>query len=237
MPRFSKDEISDLYKEEINLDNVENYDENNLEDYYEVIHEDDRDGEYYENLYYPLIEEIYEELEYLSEETFDEYSNKVEEVLSTQYKVTYSNKNLINLGELLQSLKQAKQYRLNKNYDKTLSICDEILQISTDDYINHFTINLKIATLGDKLSLDAYELASKYIPEMYKQKDFINTLFGLLAKPISYPNYFIDKLIEFCPFVLDEYISNLGNNNPKKNILKCNIIPKTSSIKIDNKKE
>ncbi len=78
MPRFSDDEINEVYEEEINFDELNDYNENIDEDYYDAIPEDDRNGEYYEDFYSPIIEKIYSNeniynnSEYLSEETSKE---------------------------------------------------------------------------------------------------------------------------------------------------------------------
>ena len=227
MPRFSKYEINKLYEEETDYNTVDDYDESIDEDYYETMSEDDRDGEYYENFYSSIIEDIYSNehiynnSEYLSEENFEEYFSKINKTSSTSNNTVSDNKNIIGT-EIIELLKQAKQYRINKDFDKAIHLCDKILQENSIECIYPFTINLKIASLGDKLSLEAYELAEKYMPQMVNKKDFINTMFGLLAKPINYPTSFIQKLAYFYPFVLEEYIYNLGDNNPKRDrLLKC----------------
>jgi len=225
MPKFSNNEINELYEEETNFEGLDNYDENIDEDYYDTIPEDDRDGKYYEDFYSPVIEDIYSNehiynnSEYLSEENFEEYYGRI---LSTPDKKISDNKNDSAIKESIELLKQAKQHRIAKNFDKAISLCDKILDKNPVECIYPFTINLKIASLGDKLSLEAYTLAEKFMPQMENKKDFINTMFGLLAKPINYPTSFIQKLAYFYPFVLEEYIYNLGDNNPKRDrLLKC----------------
>ena len=110
-------------------------------------------------------------------------------------------------------LKKAKSYRLLKQYTKAIEICDKLLSADAN---NRYAIDLKIATLGDMRSNEAYTLAVLYMKKYATKLDFINTMFGLLQKMDCRKDDFVRALYKYCPDCIREYINNLGDNNPKR---------------------
>ena len=140
--KFLQEEIK---KMELNNDGIFYNLENDYDDednYYAELDENDRDSEFYENEYGNLVDLAEKEAEELAdlEDEFYEF----DEDITTQVKT---------------ELKKAKSFRLLKQYTKAIEICDKLLSADAN---NRYAIDLKIATLGDMRSNEAYTLASKF---------------------------------------------------------------------------
>ena len=174
-----------------------------LDDYYANLDEDDRDCSYYENAYGNLVDlaerqaeppmeedDIYEQEDYYSEMPF--------------------------LEPIETKLQKAKKCRACKQYKKALDLCDSLLKENPN---NRYVLNLKLATLGDMGSPEAYKLAINYIQKYAWKKDFVFTMLGLLHKMNYRKDIFVESLNKYCPVCLEIYLESLEQDSPKKRYL------------------
>lgn len=172
-----------------------------LDDYYAGMDEDDRDCSYYENAYGNLIDLAERQAERLEDEAYE-----AEEFYSLQ-----------TLYEPIETeLQKAKKYRAHKKYKEAIDLCNNLLQKNPN---NRYALNLKIATLGDMGSPEAYKLAMSHIEKYAWQSDYILTMFGLLQKMRRRKNDFVKSLNKYCPVCLEVYVENLGKDSPKRKYL------------------
>lgn len=173
------------------------------DDYYANLDEDDRDCSYYENAYGNLVDlaerhaelpmeedDIYEQEDYYSYMPFFE--------------------------PIETKLQKAKKYRVCRQYKKALDLCDSLLKENPN---NRYVLNLKLATLGDMGSPEAYKLAINYIQKYAWKNDFVFTMLGLLHKMNYRKDIFVKNLNKYCPVCLEIYLESLEQDSPKKRYL------------------
>lgn len=178
------------------------YNDSDNQYYYEGIDADDRDCSYYEDAYYNIIDTIDKQYEEMEDAYYD-----LEEFYAKQEFL---------IEPVKTALQQAKEFRINKKYKEAIEICDDLLKKNEN---NRYAIDLKIATLGDTGSPEAYNLAIFYMKKYARKLDYINTMFGLLQKMHSRNDEFIKTLYKYCPECLEVYVENLGKNNSKREYL------------------
>ena len=202
--KFLQEEIK---KMELNNDGIFYNLENDYDDednYYAELDENDRDSEFYENEYGNLVDLAEKEAEELADLEAEELADLEDEFYEFDEDIT---------TQVQTELKKAKSFRLLKQYTKAIGICDKLLSADAN---NRYAIDLKIATLGDMRSNEAYTLAVLYMKKYATKLDFINTMFGLLQKMDCRKDDFVRALYKYCPDCIGEYINNLGDNNPKR---------------------
>lgn len=218
---YSKEEIRELLQNYKELDSRElnnifyssvDYDDN-LE-----ISMDDMDSEYYESLYGKICDLT--DADNIQNEEYDFADDDI-----------YSDIDIFTKDdETPLVLQQARVYRAQRQYTKAMDICKKVLMDENEkEYIKCYALNMRIALLKDMDNLNAYNLCifcmkNKYLIDFLNnhpllRRSFGNVLFGLLGKAKEYSEDFLYLVDKNFSDILHEYFFNLGENNPKRDII------------------
>ena len=214
---YQKKEIAELIETETSLKYKTPY-KNNLDhnEYYTNLDPDDYESDYFEWIIGTLHDTADPDNYEIEEDIDDDDIDGEEEFLS-----------YIDIS-IKQNIQNAKQLRKEKKFQEAINLCRTIWKSITLQKIysekNIYLINLTIAILGDSFSEKAYFIATETMQKITfntfeNLHSFKNTLFGLLAKPVNFPEYFLEVLYEKYPEVLKEYYDQLSEKNPKKKFL------------------
>ncbi|MBR1399827.1 MAG: hypothetical protein IJ564_06625 [Alphaproteobacteria bacterium] len=204
---ISKKEIKKFLQEEIETMDQRAKEANYLYcDNYDSFNIDDCDGAYYEDAYGTLSD--------LIEQRNEDYAELAEEY--AELEDFYLDQPSL-IEPVKTELQKAAELRKKREYTKTITICDDLLQKNPN---NRYAIDLKIAALGDCGSQEAYDLAVLYMEKYADKKDFRNTMYGLLQKMKCREDDFVKCLYKYSSELLDAYVKLLNENSPKRRYLK-----------------